>query len=242
MTDLLHALILHMYLPSEEMRATDGQVHPSIDVKIVQRFCNAMLRSMTLGIARKGPPTTAGCHRSAGSSGPECETEFGLPLPLRIGANLKEIVLLHALTEDLSLADAGQAIFGSRPSLPNAMKGQGLARSPPDWVHRLIQECMAFQTISSTMPHDARPAPLLPDLRGPVTAPVMPRDDHTPRSAPAASGAGRADTPWGAFEVQCGRSHSHRNGVTAPLEDLSCVPRPLRGAVKVRKTDLFFAK
>ena len=242
MSDLLHALILHMYLPGGDMRATDGQVRPSIDVKIVQRFSNAMLRSMTLDIAREDLLTMANCHRAAESSGSDCKTEFGLPLPLRIGANLKEIVLLHALTEDLSLADACQATFGSRPSLPKTSTGQGIARSPPDWVHRLIQECMAFQMISSTMPHDARPAPLLPTLHGPVTAPVMLRDDHTPRSASTASGAGRADIPWGAYEVHCGRSHSHRTGVTGPLEDLSSVPRPLLGAVKVRKTDLFFAK
>ena len=243
MVDLLHPITLNMYLPA------GGQARPGLDLKIVQRFGTAMMRIMKFASAhRVNPPesdvATASEEPWKASLAWTVDVDDGLPLALRIGTIMKEVVLVHALSEGIAAADASRAIFGTRmsPLYPREAQGRAQAGAVPVWVHRLVQECMGSQVVLGTVSADARPAPLLLDPQGPVAAAEMLPASCTPADDAEPPSGGGADGLWGAFEVHCGRSHSHRNGVAGLLEDLACVPRPLRGGVKVQKSELFFAK
>ena len=244
MVDLLHPVTLNMYLP------VAGQARPALDLKTVQRFGKAMMRIMKFAPAhRVDLGNDAGVPMGSeepprGSAAWALDADDELPLALRIGTIVKEVVLIHALSEGSAVADASQAIFGTRvsPMPPRESKGPAQAGAVPVWVHRLVQECMGSQVVLGTVSADARPAPLLLDPQGPVAAAEKPPPSRAPADHAEAPSGGGADGVWGAFEVHCGRSHSHRNGVAGPLEDLACVPRSLRGSVKVKKSELFFAK
>ena len=243
MVDLLHPITLNMYLQ------VGGQARPGLDLKIVQRFGTAMMRIMKFAPAHRVDPPEADVATASEESRRlslawAVDEDDGLPLALRIGTIMKEGVLVHALSEGIAVADASRAIFGTRisPTFPREAQGPAQAGAVPVWVHRLTQECMGSQMVLGTVSADARPAPLLLDPQGPVAATEKPPASRAPADDAEPPSGGGADGLWGAFEVHCGRSHSHRNGVAGPLEDLACVPRPLRGGVKVQKSELFFAK